>query len=47
MIHTYNFNLFKYADDMALVGLLQKDNINDLVEYRRYAEEHLGWCIEN
>ncbi len=24
MIHNSNFKLFKYADDMALVGLLQK-----------------------
>ncbi len=29
MIRNSNFNVFKYADDMGLAGLLQKDYIND------------------
>ncbi len=44
IIHNSNFKLFKYADDMALVGLLQKNDINESVEYMKYVEELLGWC---
>ncbi len=33
MIRNFNYNLFKYADDMGLAGLLQKDYINDSGEY--------------
>ncbi len=44
MIHNFNFKLFKYADDMALVWLLQKNYINESVEYMKYVEELLGWC---
>ncbi len=29
---------------MALVGLLQKDDINELFEFMKYVEEFLGWC---
>ncbi len=29
---------------MALVGLLQKDDINELFEFMKYVEEFLVWC---
>ncbi len=32
MFHNSNFKLFKNADGMALVGLLQQDDINESVE---------------
>ncbi len=33
-----------YADDMALVDLLQKDYINASAEYMKHVEELLCWC---
>ncbi len=44
MIQYPNFKLFKYADDMALVGLLHKGSINDTTEYMKYVDELLNWC---
>ncbi len=43
MIHNSNFKLFMYADDTALVGLLQKDDINASAEYMKPDEELLCW----
>ncbi len=44
MIHNSNFKLFMYADNMALLVLLQQDDINASSEYMKHVEELLYWC---
>ncbi len=44
MIHNDNFKLFMYADNMALLVLLQQDDINASSEYMKHVEELLCWC---
>lgn len=39
-----HFRLVKYADDLALVGLLQKDDSSDESSYLAYAKALKSWC---
>lgn len=43
-IKTKVFSLFKYADDMALVGLLQAGEIDRTFTYQEHIKAHFEWC---
>lgn len=43
-INESHFRLVEYADDLALVGLLQKDDSSDEASYLAYATALKSWC---
>lgn len=43
-VHNINVHLFKYADDMALVGLLLKDNVVHEEDYFSQVTVLQNWC---